>query len=60
LRYGADCGLDIWISHEAPGAELEGNWLPAPAGPFALFMRAYVPRGELLNGTYRLPGVERG
>jgi hypothetical protein len=57
LRFGADGSLDIWISHEAPGGDLEGNWLPAPAGPFALFMRAYVPRAELLNGTYRLPGV---
>jgi hypothetical protein len=60
LRFGADGGLDIWISHEAPGGDLEGNWLPAPAGPFALFMRAYVPRAELLNGKWRLPKVERG
>jgi hypothetical protein len=60
LRYGDDGGLDIWISHEDPGPERAGNWLPAPAGPFALFMRAYVPKAELLNGRYRLPAVERG
>jgi hypothetical protein len=33
----------------------EGNWLPAPAEPFALFMRAYLPRPELLQGYYRMP-----
>jgi hypothetical protein len=57
LATNADGSLDIWIGHERPGPERESNWLPAPAGPFALFMRAYLPRPELLEGRYRLPPV---
>jgi hypothetical protein len=57
LAYNADGSLDIWIGHASPGAERETNWLPAPAGPFALFMRAYLPKPELLDGAYRLPPV---
>ena len=52
-----DGSLDIWIGHTDPGGECTANWLPAPAGPFALFMRAYLPKTELLEGGYRLPPV---
>lgn len=57
LTTNPDGSLDIWIGHETPSAERETNWLPAPAGPFALFMRAYLPKPELLDGQYRLPPV---
>lgn len=57
LTYNDDGSLDIWIGHDSPGEGREGNWLPAPAGPFALFMRAYLPRPELLRGYYRMPPV---
>lgn len=58
LAINVDGSLDIWIGSESPGRERETNWLPAPAGPFALFMRAYLPRVELLRGHYRLPPVQ--
>lgn len=57
LTYNPDGSLDIWIGSESPGAERESNWLPSPAGPFALFMRAYLPQPALLEGAYRLPPV---
>lgn len=57
LTRNADGSLDLWIGHASPGPERECNWLPAPAGPFALFMRGYLPRPELLDGRYRLPPV---
>lgn len=57
LKTNDDGSLDIWIGNENPGPEREANWLPAPAGPFALFMRAYLPKPELLDGHYRLPPV---
>ena len=57
LARNADGSLDIWIGHDNPGAEREANWLPAPAGPFALFLRAYLPKRELLDGEYRLPPI---
>ncbi|MGA0602301.1 DUF1254 domain-containing protein [Caulobacter sp. KR2-114] len=59
LQTNADGSLDIWIGHADPGEDRRGNWLPAPAGPFALFMRAYLPKPELLDGRYRLPPIEK-
>ncbi len=57
LQHNSDGSLDIWIGHADPGEERRANWLPAPAGPFALFMRAYLPKPELLDGAYRLPPI---
>jgi len=59
LKTNADGSLDIWIGHADPGEDRRSNWLPAPAGPFALFMRAYLPKPELLDGRYRLPPIEK-
>lgn len=58
LAFNADGSLDIWIGRDSPGEDREANWLPAPSGPFALFLRAYLPRPDLLNGRYRLPPLE--
>ena len=58
LRRNPDGSLDIWISHADPGPERRSNWLPAPAGPFALSLRAYLPRAELRDGRWRAPAVE--
>lgn len=58
LKWNDDGSLDLWIGHERPAHDRESNWLPAPAGPFALFMRGYLPKPELLDGRYRLPAVE--
>ena len=56
LRRNADGSLDIWIARHDPGAGKTENWLPAPArGPYALYLRAYLPKASLLNGAYRLP-----
>ena len=60
LRRGPGGALDIWIGRTDPGGERTANWLPAPrSGPFALTLRAYLPRAELLGGAYRLPPVTR-
>ncbi|WP_052418372.1 DUF1254 domain-containing protein [Pseudooceanicola atlanticus] len=50
-----DGSLDIWIGHDSPGAEDEANWLPAPAGPYTLLLRAYFAKPELLEGRYDIP-----
>lgn len=60
LKRNADGGLDIWIGRADPGGERSANWLPAPkTGPFAMYLRAYLPRAELLDGRYRLPPVTK-
>jgi hypothetical protein len=57
LTYNEDGSLDLWIGEENPGDAREANWLPAPSGLFALFMRAYLPKPELLDGSYQLPPI---
>jgi hypothetical protein len=59
LFYDRDGSLDIFIQHLSPGVAKETNWLPAPTGRFALSLRAYQPRPELLNGDYRVPVLQR-
>ena len=55
LKTNDDGTLDIFVGHDDPGPERQSNWLPAPAGPFTMTLRAYLPGRSLLNGDYRLP-----
>ena len=58
LNRNADGTLDLWIGRADPGGDRRANWLPAPkAGPFAMYLRAYLPRAELLDGRFRFPAV---
>ncbi|MGF0247037.1 DUF1254 domain-containing protein [Rhodococcus erythropolis] len=57
LRYGADGSLEIQISHEPPAST--ANWLPAPAGPFQLTLRFYLPERPIRDGEYTVPSVRR-
>jgi hypothetical protein len=38
-----------------PGARV--SWLPAPNGPFSLYIRAYWPESAILDGTWMPPTV---
>ncbi|HKD48524.1 MAG TPA: DUF1254 domain-containing protein [Rhizomicrobium sp.] len=58
LHRNEDGGLDIMIQKEQP-EHLVANWLPAPSGSFALMMRAYLPRPDMLDARFRYPGIER-
>ena len=58
LHRNEDGSLDILIQKDEPQG-LAANWLPAPKGRFALMMRAYLPRPEMLEGRFRYPGIER-
>ena len=57
LAFGADGSLEIDLQHDRPEEEREANWLPAPAGPMRLVLRAYEPAEPLLDGSYRIPPV---
>jgi hypothetical protein len=60
LKFDGDGSLTITLSHDQPATtEARANWLPAPEGQFALIVRAYVPTQPVLDGSYRLPNVER-
>ncbi|MGB5812053.1 MAG: DUF1254 domain-containing protein [Polyangiales bacterium] len=59
LTWGEDGSLTIYIQHESPGSTKESNWLPAPAGPFSLQFRMYLPKSAALSPLYLPPDVER-
>jgi hypothetical protein len=60
LKFAEDGSLTIAMSRDAPtDATAKANWLPAPDGQFALIVRAYVPTKAILDGSYKLPNVER-
>ncbi|QFU74377.1 DUF1254 domain-containing protein [Halioglobus maricola] len=58
LVFNEDGSLDVLIQHDAPLGS-QDNWLPAPAGEFAVTMRLYLPRDTVLDGSWRVPGIER-
>jgi hypothetical protein len=60
LMRDADGGLTLTLQHSPPLDEMaRANWLPAPDGAFFLCLRAYLPRPEMLDGSYRLPDPQR-
>ena len=59
LAFNADGSLDLYIQHASPGPDKEANWLPAPAGPFSMNLRLYMPRTPALDGSWMPPPVTR-
>jgi hypothetical protein len=59
LKFNDDGSLTINIQHESPGKEMESNWLPAPKDSFNVFMRLYWPKKEIVEGAWKMPGLER-
>jgi hypothetical protein len=40
-------------------ASTSGHWLPAPAGTFSLYIRAYWGENAILDGTWTPPTIEK-
>jgi hypothetical protein len=58
MEKDADGGLTIYIQSDSPGADKEGNWLPAEKGkPFSLTLRTYVPGKAIVDQTWPPPAV---
>ncbi|SDW13723.1 Uncharacterized conserved protein [Albimonas donghaensis] len=53
-----DGGVTLHLAHDDPGDARRANWLPAPAGPYDLILRCYLPAKELLDGRRRPPEPE--
>lgn len=52
-----DGSLTIYVQEKSPGNGKEQNWLPAPVGNFSLYLRAYWPKTEIVDGTWSPPPV---
>ncbi len=59
LKKNADGSVTIYVQKDAPGADKESNWLPAPNGPIYMVMRLYWPKQEALNGSWKPPVISR-
>jgi hypothetical protein len=60
LHYAPDGSLTLTASAAPPGdEELRPNWLPAPDGPFSLYLRAYWPSQQILDGIWTPPPITR-
>jgi hypothetical protein len=59
LKRDANGGLTLYIQHDSPGKDKESNWLPAPSGPFLMFLRLFWPKPEALDGTWKQPPLRR-
>jgi hypothetical protein len=59
LKRDPDGGLTIRVSHATPPAAQRSNWLPAPSGPFSLYLRLYEPEPRAASGAWVPPAVRR-
>jgi hypothetical protein len=59
LQRDADGGLTLLIQNESPGKDKEANWLPAPKGPFIMYMRLYWPKDEAVEGKWTAPKLRK-
>jgi hypothetical protein len=57
LKACSDGSTVILIQADSPGKDKQSNWLPAPKEPFYMLLRMYLPKIEVLNGQYKIPGV---
>jgi hypothetical protein len=51
--------MTLHVGAQPPGRDLMANWLPAPSDDFSLFLRAYWPAPDILEGRWTPPPVER-
>jgi hypothetical protein len=58
LKHNDDGSLTIYLGNKSPGKEKESNWLPAPAGNFSVWIRAYWPDQAILDGTWKPPVIK--
>lgn len=59
LKTSADGSLVIYLQKDSPGADKEGNWLPAPASPFSAVLRIYGPGEAEQTGQWKAPALVR-
>lgn len=60
LVVGPGGSLDLYLQRSEPTDPAKrANWLPTPPGEFRPLVRIYLPDETVLDGTYRLPPIQR-
>jgi hypothetical protein len=60
MKNNDDGSLTIYVQADPPPEAQHGNWLPAPkAGAFSLYVRAYWPKTEIIDGSWTPPAVKK-
>jgi hypothetical protein len=60
LKYNPDDSLDVYLQRFSPGADKESNWLPIPpSGSVNVTVRVYQPEQSLIDGSYKLPPIQK-
>jgi len=59
MKQNTDGSLTLYFQNTSPGADNEANWVPTPSNEFSLYIRAYWPKDEILNGAWTPPAVNR-
>ena len=59
LKTGSKGELSIYVQSDPPAEAHRSNWLPAPKDDFSLFIRAYWPKAEVIDGSWTPPAVEK-
>jgi hypothetical protein len=49
----------IYLQKDSPGADKQGNWLPAPDSPFSAVLRVYGPGEAEQVGKWKALALER-
>ena len=58
-KNNADGSISIYMARQLPQGVNAANWLPIPPGPFNVMLRDYGPLGNVLDGTYVPPRIEK-
>ena len=59
LSLDSDGGFTIHVAPELPADVSEANWLPStgPGNPWAIVMRLYLPKADVLDGSWAPPAM---
>jgi hypothetical protein len=59
LQNNPDGSLTLYAGATSPGKDKETNWLPAPDGPFSLYIRCYWPKLAVMDASWTPPPVKK-
>jgi hypothetical protein len=59
LKRSGDGSLTLYVGAKSPGGDKQTNWVPAPDGPFSLYIRAYWGKEGILDESWQPPVIRK-